>query len=720
MKKIIINLENCYGISILDTEFDFSQKRTYAIYAPNGMMKTSFAHTLKDLSSGNDSKDLVFPDRKPKRDIKDENGDDIKKEDIFVIEPYNEQFNSDKLSTLLVTNELKKEYDATYHDLEVEKNNFIKKLKAVSQSTDCESEFTSTFSTKDDDSFFELLNQTMPALDGKLTQYDFRYNDIFDKKGSVKAFLAKHQDSLDSYIQSYETLISKSKLFKKSNNTFGTYQASEILKSVSNNSFFEAGHSLELADSTQVHSADDFKSLLQAEIDKVVSDDELKKHFDNVDKAIGSNIELRAFKAVIEQNNLLLIELKNYDVFKKKVWLGYLDQLKADIEALVKFYSERKAQLEDIITRAKSEETEWERSIKEFNTRFKGLPFSLSMKNKTDVMLKTSAPSVEFIFHDRGEEMKIDKSHLFVVLSQGERRALYLLNIIFEVSARKKANQDTIFIIDDIADSFDYKNKYAIIEYLNDISKTSNFYQIILTHNFDFFRTLESRGIVAYSYCRYTYKSNTKIFLEKATGGIKNPFINDWKKNLGENNKLIASIPFVRNIIEYTKGEEDLEYKKLSSLLHWKQDTEAILGSDLKSIFDGNIKDTVFPSTGLTDKVVDKIFQEAELCLTAAEGMNFENKIVLSIAIRLKTEKFMIAKINDRIFVNSILRNQTIKLINKYKDLFPNEKTNIDLLEQVNLMTPENIHLNSFMYEPIIDLGIDHLKDLYIKIKLIS
>ena len=621
---------------------------------------------------------------------------------------------------MLVTNELKKEYDATYHDLEVEKNNFIKKLKAVSQSTDCESEFTSTFSTKDDDSFFELLNQTMPALDGKLTQYDFRYNDIFDKKGSVKAFLAKHQDSLDSYIQSYETLISKSKLFKKSNNTFGTYQASEILKSVSNNSFFEAGHSLELADSTQVHSADDFKSLLQAEIDKVVSDDELKKHFDNVDKAIGSNIELRAFKAVIEQNNLLLIELKNYDVFKKKVWLGYLDQLKADIEALVKFYSERKAQLEDIITRAKSEETEWERSIKEFNTRFKGLPFSLSMKNKTDVMLKTSAPSVEFIFHDRGEEMKIDKSHLFVVLSQGERRALYLLNIIFEVSARKKANQDTIFIIDDIADSFDYKNKYAIIEYLNDISKTSNFYQIILTHNFDFFRTLESRGIVAYSYCRYTYKSNTKIFLEKATGGIKNPFINDWKKNLGENNKLIASIPFVRNIIEYTKGEEDLEYKKLSSLLHWKQDTEAILGSDLKSIFDGNIKDTVFPSTGLTDKVVDKIFQEAELCLTAAEGMNFENKIVLSIAIRLKTEKFMIAKINDRIFVNSILRNQTIKLINKYKDLFPNEKTNIDLLEQVNLMTPENIHLNSFMYEPIIDLGIDHLKDLYIKIKLIS
>jgi hypothetical protein len=46
---------------------------------------------------------------------------------------------------------------------------------------------------------------------------------------------------------------------------------------------------------------------------------------------------------------------------------------------------------------------------------------------------------------------------------------LYILNIIFEVKARIKANQETIFIVDDIADSFDYKNKYAIIEYLKEI-----------------------------------------------------------------------------------------------------------------------------------------------------------------------------------------------------------------------------------------------------------
>ncbi len=721
MAKITINLENCYGICKLENiEFNFSGSRAYAIYAPNGVMKTSFARVFKDLSNGVDSKDLVFPERVTIRSIKDENSDDITAKEVFVIEPYNEQFNSDKLSTLLVTSLLKKEYDAIYHDLEIEKNSFIKKLKAISKSSDCEAEFISTFTSAEDDNFFELLSQLMTKLNGKLTQYDFRYNDIFDTKGNVKAFLAKHQDSLDQYIQSYEALISKSKLFKKSNNTFGTYQASEILKSISNNSFFDAGHSLGLADNTQIHSASDFKTLLQAEIDKVVSNDELKKLFDKVDKAIGSNVELRAFKVVIEKDNLLLIALKDYDVFKKNVWLGYLDQLKAEVEVLVKFYLERKAQLEDIITRAKSEETEWERSINEFNTRFKGLPFSLSMKNKVDVMLKTNIPSVEFVFHDRGEERSIDRSKLFTILSQGERRALYLLNIIFEVSARRKINQKTLFIIDDIADSFDYKNKYAIVEYLNDISKISNFYQIILTHNFDFFRTLESRHIVPYLNCCFTYKSSTQVYIERAAGSIKNPFIKDWKRHLDENKKLIASIPFIRNIAEYTRGEQDGGYKKLTSLLHWKSDTETVLISDLKSIFEDNIKDAPFPLIDLSIKVIDKIFQEAEVSLTVDEGINFENKIVLSISIRLKAEKFMIDKINDQVFVNNIAGSQTVKLINKYKVSFPNEKINIDLLEQVNLMTPENIHLNSFMYEPIIDLGMDHLKDLYIKIKAMS
>ena len=60
----------------------------------------------------------------------------------------------------------------------------------------------------------------------------------------------------------------------------------------------------------------------------------------------------------------------------------------------------------------------------------------------------------------------VEKAALMKVLSQGEKKALYVLNILFEIEVRKKAKQDTLLIVDDIADSFDYKNKYAIIPYL--------------------------------------------------------------------------------------------------------------------------------------------------------------------------------------------------------------------------------------------------------------
>ncbi len=51
MNKLNIKLQYCYGIKKLEKEFVFSN-RTFAIYAPNGSMKTSFAKTFKDLVNG--------------------------------------------------------------------------------------------------------------------------------------------------------------------------------------------------------------------------------------------------------------------------------------------------------------------------------------------------------------------------------------------------------------------------------------------------------------------------------------------------------------------------------------------------------------------------------------------------------------------------------------------------------------------------------------------
>ncbi len=57
--------------------------------------------------------------------------------------------------------------------------------------------------------------------------------------------------------------------------------------------------------------------------------------------------------------------------------------------------------------------------------------------------------------------------------------------------------------------------------------------------------------------------------------------------------------------------------------------------------------------------------------------------------------------------------NQTRRLFEDYEKEFENEKANIEILKRVNLITPENIHINSFMYEPILDMGDIELRELY-------
>ena len=107
------------------------------------------------------------------------------------------------------------------------------------------------------------------------------------------------------------------------------------------------------------------------------------------------------------------------------------------------------------------------------------------------------------------------------------------------------------------------------------------------------------------------------------------------------------------------------------------------------------------------------IEHEAGECLKAAEGINFENKIVLSMSIRLAAERFMVTRINDASFVTGIDSNQTPKLLRKFRELFSAASATINVLQRVVLMTPENIHLNSFMYEPILDMSDEHLRRLY-------
>jgi hypothetical protein len=714
MSIINIKLSNCYGIKKLEKDFDFSTENTFAIYAPNGVMKTSFAKTFKDVSANLTSKDLIFVERKTIREIKKDDGSELKPNEVFVIEPYNENFNSTKISTLLVNKDLKEQYDSIHLKIDEEKEKLLKELRKLSGlKNQVEDEISRTFTSEDNRLFDSLGRVEKEVLDSTEPQYsDISYNQIFNDK--VQTFLKTKdfKDKIEEYIKKYEELIDGSKYFKKG--VFNHNNASTIADSLMKNGFFEAKHSIYLNakdGKNEIHTKADLEKIIDEEKNSIINNPDLVKVFEELDTKLKANQELRDFRDYLLNNLKILPELKNIESLRQKLWVSYFKSHKELYSSFVNEYQSAKTELDKIISQAKIEETKWLNVIEIFNKRF-SVPFKLSVRNQDDVILKRDIPAISFIFKDQENEITVKKDDLLQALSNGEKRALYILNIIFEVEARKQDMQETLFIIDDIADSFDYKNKYAIIEYLKDISEVTNFKQIVLTHNFDFFRTIQSR-FVPYDNCLMVEKTSEEIKIEKAEY-IRNPF-KYWMQHLDDDKKLVASIPFVRNIIEYTNGETGTDYAKLTSLLHIKSDTDTILKSDLQNIYNA-----VFPTLSLTlsdanKKVVDFIFELADTCLTATESINLENKILLSIAIRLRAEEFILSKVTDK---SEVEKNQTRKLFERFKVEFATtEQDTIKLLESVNLMTPENIHFNSFMYEPILDMSDEHLKTLYTSIK---
>jgi energy-coupling factor transporter ATP-binding protein EcfA2 len=714
MNKLNVDLENCYGIKKLQMQFDFSKQMAYAIYAPNGVMKSSLAKTFKDVADATKSKDLIFTDRTCIRNITDENGVDLPKENVLVVLPYDEVFgHTEKTSTLLVDAKLRKEYEQLHIEIDKSKEMFLKALKEQSCSKkDLEKEISSTF-TKSDDEFYRALIRVNDELQAQKDApfADIKYDTIFDEKVLSLLGTKDFKTAIEEYIKKYNELLAASTYFRKG--TFNYYNAATIAKSLADNGFFDAKHTVSLnADKNlEITSQKQLEELIAKEKEGISNDKDLRKKFAEVEKLIQKNVTVRDFEAYLTEHEELLPKLANIGSFKEEIWKSYF---KARIELykdLIEKYQAAEKRKKEIEEEAGKQRTQWELVIEIFNDRF-FVPFKLIAKNKISVILgEEPMLSLGFTFEDGADKAPIEKSTLMKVLSTGERKALYVLNIIFEVEARKKAAQETIFIIDDIADSFDYKNKYAIIQYLKDIAEESHFKQIILTHNFDFFRTINSR-FVNHSHCMMASKNSTGILLEPASG-IQNVFVNVWKpKFFKDPKKRIASIPFIRNIIEYTKGDKDPEFLKLTALLHWKVDSSVITQDELDNIYNSVFGGNEASADGKC-LVIDMIRQEASECLKAKDGINFENKIVLSIAIRIAAEQFMVKKINDAPFAASIVSSQTQKLLAKFKELFSGEINAIKTIQRVMLMTPENIHVNSFMYEPILDMSDEHLRKLY-------
>ena len=440
--KLNINLKYCYGIGKLEAELEFKHKG-YAIYAPNGVMKTSFAKTMMDLSAGNTPKDLHFPDREPTCEIT-LNGEGLKKEEVFVVKSYDDKFSSSQVSTLLANAELRTKYERIHQSIGEAKKALDKALRnAAGFGERSRENLDSIIEDVFSGSYYEALS----AIEDELTrtsQSDLSkadYKIIYDPK--VQQFLSSEDvaAAVEDFAQKYDEITEQSPILRRN---FQYHNVAQVQQQLEANNFFSAGHRISLADEKtdqmeEVSSDQSLRQRIEDEKLRVLNDEAVAKKFDTFNSKL-KNKELQTFRDYITENKQLLPMLSDPEGLKRDLWMQYLRVAFDEYKTLVSEYRTGQSALAEIVKEADESRGDWDAVVADFNRRFLYLPFELSVENKADAILKGIAPSIAFVVKDAGEERRYassEKQDLLRALSTGESRALYILDIMYAGITRK-------------------------------------------------------------------------------------------------------------------------------------------------------------------------------------------------------------------------------------------------------------------------------------------
>lgn len=731
MNKLNMELINCFGIDSLNYEFDFEKGNVFSIYARNGLMKTSFAKTFQLIQQGKKESisDAIFDEQGSA--IVQVDGQELNKEQVFVVKSYESAYESD-ISSLLIKGDIQTQLQDVFKirtkllkALEKDSGLKIKKTSLGKTVYELEPTLIKDFGFTEKDILSNLTE--LASYEPEIECGSIPYSAIFDETVLKKIKDPKFQDGIRDFITSSNEIYSSFEYLEKGNLTLPKLK--DLKKALIKDAFFVKQNKVVLSGQEAISTSE----VLEQHISNIETKIQQTPAYKAIENLLNDSKGI-TLKDVIETNPEIIefLSIDKLPILKKCLWASYIKQ---NI-ALFRELSDKYNVFSESIDALEIDDTQWKKALDIFNQRFT-VPFVMNVVNLKGAIIGENVPQVEFSFK-KGETIKtIDRSRLekLDTLSQGEKRALYLLNIIFDIEQIKNTGRETLLIIDDIADSFDYKNKYAIIEYLYELAQEPNIYMLILTHNFDFYRTIASRLSVDRSNRLIANYSNNALELEVEYYQDK-PFKN-WKNNPKEK-YIFALLPFVRNLIEYgvdknisNTGED---YLFLTSLLHEKQDSQNITFGDIEPLYKHYAGVTQFDATvGANVPVLSKLYTVCD-DITISDT-KLENKIVLSIGIRHKAEEYMIQQICNYTgqitwrknrhnysgtnvdFMNFVKNNgnQTRELFNGFKQFGDDEK--IKVLNEVNIMTPEHIHVNSFMYEPILDMDIVELHRLYQLIK---
>ena len=606
MNKLNMELINCFGIDSLNYEFDFEKGNVFSIYARNGLMKTSFAKTFQLIQQGKKESisDAIFNEQGSA--VVQVDGQELNKEQVFVVKSYESAYESD-ISSLLIKGDIQTQLQDVFKirtkllkALEKDSGLKIKKTSLGKTVYELEPTIIKDFDFTEKDILSNLTE--LASYEPEIECGSIPYSAIFDETVLKKIKDSKFQDGIRDFITSSNEIYSSFEYLEKGNLTLPKLK--DLKKALIKDAFFVKQNKVVLSGQEAISTSE----VLEQHISNIETKIQQTPAYKAIENLLNDSKGI-ALKDIIETNPEIIefLAIDKLPILKKCLWGSYIKQ---NI-ALFRELSDKYNDFSESIDALEIDDTQWKKALDIFNQRFT-VPFVMNVVNLKGAIIGENVPQVEFSFK-KGETIKtIDRSRLekLDTLSQGEKRALYLLNIIFDIEQIKNTGRETLLIIDDIADSFDYKNKYAIIEYLYELAQEPNIYMLILTHNFDFYRTIASRLSVNRSNRLIANYSNNALELEVEYYQDK-PFKN-WKNNPKEKH-IFALLPFVRNLIEYgvdknisNTGED---YLFLTSLLHEKQDSQNITFGDIEPLYKHYAGVSQFDATvGANVPVLSKLY----------------------------------------------------------------------------------------------------------------
>lgn len=698
----ILRLENAYGINKLRVNVNSAKKLFQnLIYSKNGTFKTSFSRALYQISNG--ETDLVkdrITDELANIDMKiiTENGEISDLTDKFLVFS-REIYESDDKSLSKHSTELERltinKKDKNYiEQLIVDETEEVylllnTSLKNAGLKFDDVKGLYDFDVVGEIDWLIEFLNYINSANLVDISKINLKkifqkaYNAIDDNEFKTKA---------EKYLEVFNNKI-KVELF---DDNFDHTNCMDFISSLKKTSFLsEIGERGVVIKGEPYYDIKQLEKLFNDAINKVSSDPEVIEKTNELLKTMGTAQEAKKLREEMVTDPLLISQLS---MGRKEIIRIFLKQTGINFIYWIDILEKAKMEVSRMLKAAVDKKSLFDKAIEIYTKRFHPV-FDITIENRAESVLGLQVPMIEFK-HKRCLSKTIDESELYSILSSGERTTLNILKFIVEYEANKEKNP--FIILDDIVETFDYANRYAFIEYINDLVN-QDVPVIVLTHNFEFYRTLSGR-IPKLVNCVATSNDSGEVDISE-NGNILRNIENVLKIN--NELELLFSIPFVREANMVLQKDVEL----LTNCLHYKKDTITITLGDIVKELGVQVRFSVdYQKSYLT------LLKEKANAIQNFDNFDLVKKTILSIASRIVLEEKIIGI--DFSKIENVVTNQTRYLLDTYKNDLTDEV--INLLERVQLFTPEFIHANSFMYEPLIDIEGNYLFKLYDDIKKID